>query len=211
MAIRCQRGTQHASTRSPGMLNIVNAFPSPQLAAAKRSLDTRQYATACAHLQEVLHKEPHNDVALSMLAAAFASQGRTSEAMTFCMQAIRANPSEISYKENLLQWCGQFRVTHYDELVEYALIECLKSGDRLDCLFMGPLWMSHMMATPAIYAAFNEVLAHKTPIDPDLPWNQEKAKLADLRPLLRPCFLLGIKHLVMTIPLFEKFITHVRR
>ncbi len=192
------------------MLNIVNAFPAAQLNAAKISLDNKQHDLAKAQLAEILRREPGNHIALSMMSEVFAGQVRWMEAIRFCMMAIRANPSEISYKENLIQWGGDHPVSGYDELAEYALLECLKSADRVDCSRLSVLWTSHIMVTPAFFAAYGPALAGMLPFDSRNRTIYE-AKITDLRPLLMPCFLLGIKNIILCNPLFEEFITHVRR
>ena len=133
----------------------------------------------------------------------YTAQGRARDAA----RAVLAHPDDVRPKEAFIQVAGGTAVIAFDETIDQAVVECLKAAETLDCAKMLVLWTTHLFSTPAFHAAYglrdkeNFAAANKGAFE----------QLSDLRPLVSPCFLLGIRSIVSDQPRFEEFITHVRR
>ena len=90
-----------------------------------------------------------------------------------------------------------------DELAG-ALVACLRTPDLASQL---ENWFGLMVSEPRFHAAYG--LANRRAFDPA---NQASfASIKDFRPLLAPLFLWGIKTHLVCRPVFEEFLTEVRR
>jgi len=141
--------------------------------------------------------------ALAMLAEMWTAQRRTRDAA----QAILAHPDDVRLKERFIEQAGGRPVIAFDATIEAALVECLQAAKQLDCAKMNVLWTTHLFRTPAFHAAYG--LRRKENFSAA---NKETFQsLSDFTPLFTRCFLLGVRHIVSDQPVFEEFITHVRR
>ena len=134
-------------------------------------------------------------------------EGRRQEAIALYARAILASPERLRAKEQFMKLAGRAVVDAFDPLIGGAILGCLRSARLVDCQQMQKLWLSHVTAHPDFRRAFG--LHHLRHFDPA---NQTFLRgLRDFRPLMTDCFLEGIKHIVPTVPLFEEFMTHLRR
>ncbi len=189
------------------MLNPAKASRPALLEAARSLIGRKNYPKAEVYIIEALRRDINDDAALSGLAELYILQGREKDAVALYMTAIRANPSELSYKERFIEIAGSQSVASYEELVEQTLLACLTETQRLDCAPLQNLWFSHMLHDPAFHSAFQ--LADRRPFAVENAAFFEG--LSNFKPLLKPCFLNGIRRLVVLNPLFDEFLTHVRR
>lgn len=189
------------------MPNVPKSSPaSSQHNSARRRLDRKEYKEAEHYILQILRKDINDHVGLAMLAELNVALGKYGEAAAYCMMAIKANPSILAYKEKLIELAGTHPVAMYEELTEYAVLECLKAAETLDCTAMQTLWYSHLLHSPEFHAAYG--LVGRKLFDPA---NKDFfEKIANFKPLFSPYFLLGIKNIVVENALFEEFITHLR-
>jgi ubiquinone/menaquinone biosynthesis C-methylase UbiE len=158
---------------------------------------------------EVLRREDNNPAAWALQAELYAVKGKISDAISSCARAICANPAALEYKQRFIELASGRTVTRYDELNEYALTECLKTPESLDCQRINLLWSTHITCTPDFYATYGQALVTMKLFDPA---NKEFfEKITNFKPLFSPCFLMGLRDIVVHTPLFEEFLTHIRK
>lgn len=168
---------------------------------------TREGESRPAHQLIELVRDVKDRAALARLTELCAAQGQIRAAVAQCTTAMRTHPEELHHKARFIELAGSMPILRYDEDVEYAVVECLKVADRLDCSKMQVLWTTHLCVTPAFHAAYG--LRDRKAFSPA---NKDVfERLSNFKPLFTPCFLLGVRTIVSYWPLFEEFITHVRR
>jgi SAM-dependent methyltransferase len=188
-------------------LNPAKASPVALRNAAQGLLDKQKYAEAESYLLEVLRRNVNDPAALALMAEVCAAKGLIREGLTCIMAAVNADPAELRYKERLTELADGIAATVYDEMAERAIIECLKSGETLDCTRLQRFWLSHLFLAPAFHAAFG--LLDRKVFDPaNKAWFES---LRDFSPLLTPFFLLGLRHIDVADARLEDFITHIRK
>lgn len=148
--------------------------------------------------------KPPSHHALALLAETQLHNNHPSEAFALYMQAVNACPSVRSYKERFLDLARSgIGISHSKEL-EDAFAACLKTPELASEL---ENWSALLLSNPDFHATY--ALADRAPFDPD---NQAHFRgLTDLTLLMRPLFLEGVKNHVVCDPVFEDFMTHIRR
>ncbi len=189
-------------------LNTAKASSVALMNAAQGSLDKGKYVEAESYLLEVLRRDMNDAAALALMAEVAVGKRLPYEALICITSAINAAPNEMRYKERLIELgSGGIATYAHSGPAEQAIVECLKSGDMLDCTRIHALWISHLFCIPSFQNAFG--LNGRKAFDPENKAHFEN--LPDLKPLFNPFFLLGIKHIVASNAVFEEFITHIRR
>jgi 2-polyprenyl-3-methyl-5-hydroxy-6-metoxy-1,4-benzoquinol methylase len=144
---------------------------------------------------------------LEAQADALARSGRRQEAIRLCARAIEAGDPQPSLKARFIKLAGSASVAEFESWIEAAILGCLRSSSVVDCQRMHRLWLTHITSHPEFRLAFGlHKLVHFDPAN--------KAffeGLTHFGPLMTERFLEGIKHIVPPVPVFEEFLTHVRR
>jgi SAM-dependent methyltransferase len=130
------------------------------------------------------------------------ARGDIETAFALYIQAVNVAPDIHLYKERFLELASRgLHVTHSNEL-ETAVAACLKTPDLAGAV---ENWAGLLMANPDFQATYG--LDGRRAFDPA----RKPTAVATIEPLLRPLFLQGMKSNVVCNPLFEEFITEVRR
>jgi SAM-dependent methyltransferase len=187
-------------------LNIKKASPTALVNAAQTLFDKGNLFEAETYLSEALEKNIQHASALALMADVLLYSGREHLALNHLMAAINADPSNLEYKERLIDRGGPISSTQYNELTERALVECLKTGDQLDCSRLRTFWASHLLMIPAFRDAFQ--LHTRRSFDTSNAAFFET--YTNFTPLFTPYFLLGLRHIVVGSDLFEGFVTSLR-
>jgi 2-polyprenyl-3-methyl-5-hydroxy-6-metoxy-1,4-benzoquinol methylase len=187
------------------MLNAATASNKALLKAAQACIDKGQYDLAEGYVMQALAKDMNYAPALALMTDVSYLKGASNFA--YLMMAIKADPDELAYKERFLdlnwpQWAVQ-----YEELTHFAILECLKSAEELDCSRLQRFWYSHLILTPEFRRSCDLTALRR--FDPLA--EEEFGKISDFSGFLIPYFLLGLKHLVVAQPLFEALIVRLRR
>src|SRR6266850_1244983 len=170
----------------------------------QRALERSDIATAERCLTEALQKSAKDHAALALMAEVRLRQKNVNEAFSLYIDAVNAAPEVHQYKKRFLNLASQGVAVNYSESLANALVACLKTPDLASLL---ENWSSLLLAEPKFHAAYG--LANQQDFDPS---NRAFfAGLTDFRPLFTPLFLEGIKSNVVCSPVFEEFITHIRR
>lgn len=147
---------------------------------------------------------PCNHETLAQLAEARLRSNQMSEGFALYMQAVNACPSIRLYKERFLDLARHgIRVPHSKDL-EDALAACLKTPE-----LAGEIenWSSLLLSS----ADFRAVYALDDPASFGAKDESCSRHLIDLDVLRRPLFVEGLKSHVVCDPVFEGFITRLRR
>src|SRR5262245_22356337 len=156
------------------------------------------------YLLKTLDQWSGDHEALALMAEVRLCQSQTVEAFSLYMRAVNAWPTVHAYKERFLELAGRgLSVAHSEEL-ETAVVACLKTPDLGSAM---ENWASLLMANPEFHAAFG--LANRRAFDKvSQPFF---FNTCDLKPLVRPLLLEGMKSNVVCHPVFEDFVTQLRR
>ena len=151
-----------------------------------------------------MKRSAKDHVALALSAEVRLRRNEVREAFVFYTLAVNAAPDVRLYKERFLELAGLgLPLAHSDSLAN-AFAACLKTPDLASRL---ENWAGLLLVEPRFHAAYG--LANRQAFDPS---NKVFfSGLTDFRPLLTPLFLEGIKSNVVCDPVFEEFITHIRR
>ncbi len=171
---------------------------------AEASLAEGNVEKAERALAEALTKAPNDHRALALMAELRLRNDRIGDAFDLYMRAVCASPGVHLYKERFLELAGRGLSVVHTEHLETAVAACLKTPDLAGAV---ENWASLLMASPDFQAAYG--LANRQPFDGAN--NSASFNLTDIRPLFRPLFLEGMKSSVVCDPVFEAFVTHVRR
>jgi 2-polyprenyl-3-methyl-5-hydroxy-6-metoxy-1,4-benzoquinol methylase len=138
---------------------------------------------------------------LGQRAEAALARGDIEDAFALYIRAVNAAPNVHLYKERLLEIARRgVDVVHSDAL-EGAVAACLKTPDLAGAV---ENWVGLLMANPRFQAAYG--LASRRPFD-----GSSAPTITDIEPLLGPLLLEGLKSNVVCDPVFEEFVTAVRR
>jgi len=171
---------------------------------AQRALEQGDTARAERCLAQALKRSAQDHAALALMAEVRLHQKNVNEAFALYRDAVNAAPDVHWYKKRFLDVAGLGVPVSYSESLADALVACLRTPDLASLL---ENWSSLLLAEPRFHAAYG--LANRQSFDPA---NRAFfAGLADFRPLFAPLFLEGIQSSVVCSPVFEEFITHIRR
>ena len=171
---------------------------------AQRALEQGDTETAERCLAEALKRNAKDHSALALMAEIRLRQKNVNGAFSLYRDAVNAAPQVHWYKKRFLNLAGLGVAVSYSESLANALVACLRTPDLASLL---ENWSSLLLAEPSFHAAYG--LANRQNFDPS---NRAFfAGLADFRPLFSPLFLEGIKSNVVCSPVFEEFITQIRR
>jgi tetratricopeptide (TPR) repeat protein len=173
---------------------------------ARSALHRGDIAESERFLAKVLKQNKKDHGSYAIIAELHLSQNRIHEALLSYMRAVNLHPQSLAYKERFLEIAGRTLATGYSKPLADALVACLKTRE-LDCTKVTRFWLSLVKVAPRFEATFG--LATRKSFDPSNRLFFEQ--LTDFRPLFTPLFLEGIKNLLVYDPLFEEFITHIRR
>jgi len=157
-------------------------------------------------LAVALKRDKQDHVCYALAAELRIAQNRAPEAILCYARAVNIAPRIRIYKERFLDLAGASIATSYSKPLANALIACFKTRE-IDCSKIVRFWRSLMEAEPRFHAAYG--LAGRQSFGPANGAFFEG--LTDFRPLCMPLFLEGIKRLLVYDPVFEEFVTHVRR
>ena len=167
---------------------------------AEASLAEGNFETAERSLAEALSRAPDDHKALALMAELRLRTDRIGDAFELYTRAVCASPGVHLYKERFLELAGNGLSVVHSEHLERAVAACLKTPDLAGAV---ENWSSLLMASPGFQAAYG--LAKRRPFD------GASFDFADIEPLCRPLFLEGLKSNVVCDPVFEAFVTHLRR
>ncbi len=171
---------------------------------AQRALEQDDVATAERCLATALKQSEKDHIALALMAEVRVRQNNVNEAFSLYMEAVNAAPQVHLYKKRFLNLASLGVPVNYSDSLANALVACLRTPDLASLL---ENWSSLLLVEPRFHAAYE--LANRQSFDPSN--STFFAGLTDFRPLFTPLFLEGIKSNVVCSPVFEEFITHVRR
>ncbi|TAL30016.1 MAG: methyltransferase domain-containing protein [Alphaproteobacteria bacterium] len=188
----------------------------------------RDMRNAIVSFNEALSLDKHDHASMAMLAEVYFAMGDVACA-GYSMMAMTEKPAEFRYKERFVHFANSMAFTEYSPLIENAIVECLKTPG-LDCGPLHPLWYNTFSLNPdfrSLYktyssadpvsrqksSGFKRMLGAFTGNAPSgyVFFDAENFKAAkDLKPLLRPFFVLGLKNLLVQSLPFEEFLVCLR-
>lgn len=161
---------------------------------------------AVEYLENAVEVDEADHNSLSLLAEIYLSVNDLPQAIGHYVLAIDASPDTLSYKENFLILAGGVTFEEYNQVIADALSRCLQTPE-LECQGAQILWYNLLIQHPEIKKIY------KGGADKGLPCfisaSLEKAK--SLSFLQTPLFVAGLQKLVIYNPIFEQFITALRR
>lgn len=163
------------------------------------------YDRAAANLDEALTLDENDDAAIALMGELFLEQGDPKQAVGFYVLAIGKNPEQAAYKHRFVEIAGMIPFNKYNQMMADALLACLKTAG-VDCARAQILWYTLLTSDPAfkdLYKFSNSgsyVTFNRKPFD----------KAENLKPLLTPFFVEGLRRIVVYHPVFEAFLTHLR-
>ena len=171
---------------------------------AREALAQNDLAGAEHSVARALERNAADDVALALSGEIRFKQNRPHEAFLFYLRAVNAAPQVHAHKARFLELASMGFPMRYSDELSSALTACLKTPDLASQL---ENWFGLMASEPRFQAAFG--FAARRKFDPAN--NAFFAAIRDFRPLLTPLFLEGIKAHLVYNPVFEQFMTQVRR
>jgi tetratricopeptide (TPR) repeat protein len=133
---------------------------------------------------------------LYRMAELFLEKQEPSAALEYYILAIQADGSNLLHKQRFLDICGALRLERYNADVEDTLLRCL-TAPGLDFSNAGPLWSTILQNNPEFAPFYTDLRLFEKKFDP--------------APLLKPCFLEGLRKLSIHEPGFEDFIRRLRQ
>lgn len=189
------------------MLNVKKSTPAALRSAARSQIERGMPMQAREYLMEALGRDTGDHEALALLAESYALQGQKMQAFSFYVLAVNAAPHEISYKEKFIRAAETVAMDKYNADAERAILSCLESAHALDEVKLRSVWFTHLYTIPDFLAAYS--FTGKTFISSGV--DDVYGQIATLKPLLTPFFLSGIRKFVIFRPIFEDFITAIRK
>lgn len=189
-------------------LNPAKASSLALMNAAKTAAAHNRDQQAEAYLKEILRRNSRDAEALFRLGDIYARHPQAfDQALHLLIEAVNADPTKPLYKERFMDCIRLVSAPAYAVSAEQAVVECLKTGDVLDCSRMRIFWRSLLLHIPDFQAAFR--LHECSPFNTK---NKEVfSRYRSFTSLLKPYFLLGIEHIPISDSLLEEFLTHVRK
>ncbi len=173
---------------------------------AEQAIKRGQADEAQRYLAQALRKRADDHAALATMAELRLADKDVLQAIFCYAHAIKARANIRSYKERFVDLAGSALAANYSADFASALVACFRTPD-LDCTKASRFWWSLVVAEPDFHAAFS--LAERRGFEPSNRAFFEN--LRDFGPLFSPLFLEGLRNLLPFDPLFEEFVTHIRR
>ena len=145
--------------------------------------------------------------AIEAQAAALDRSGRRQEAIRLCARSIQLGGTQPSLKALFINLAGSASVEGFWDWIEAAILGCLHSAAVVDCQRMHKLWLTHINS----HSEFQLTYGLHNLVHFDCANRAFFEGLVHFKPLMTERFLEGIKHIVPPVPIFEEFLTHVRR
>lgn len=172
---------------------------------ARERFRAKDYDAAREALENALLANPSNPVALALMGEIYFEHGDLRQAIGHYVLAIAANPEVPAYKERFIELAGLTPFYRHNEAMQAALEECLKTPG-LDCARAQILWYTLLTTQPA----FKKIYKFSN-FGSRVSFNVKSFDKADYRPLLDPFFLNGLKKIAVYHPVFEEFLTCLRK
>lgn len=166
----------------------------------------RQFEQAAEALEAALEIDPRDHISLSLMAEIRVAEENIDEAVAFYILAIEANPDNLDYKENFILLAGKTIYESYNEKAANALVACLRTPD-IESVNAQILWLSLFETLPGIKKLYEVTPSAKGPVLS----GAELKRGVDLFPLDTPLFIEGLKRIAVYHPMFELFLTRLRR
>jgi 2-polyprenyl-3-methyl-5-hydroxy-6-metoxy-1,4-benzoquinol methylase len=163
------------------------------------------YDRAAANLDEALTLDENDDAAIALMGELYFDRGDPKQAVGFYVLAIGKNPEQPAYKRRFIELAGMIPFNKHNQMIADALLACLATPG-IDCARAQILWYTLLTSNPEfqqLYKFSNSgsyVTFNRKPFD----------KAENLRPLLSPFFVEGLRRIVVYHPVFEAFLTHLR-
>jgi len=170
----------------------------------ERALEQEDLSKAERLLGKALKKNAKDHLSLALTAELYLRQKNLREAFTFYVRAVNAAPHIEGYKKRFLTLASLDLVFDYSEALAGAVVACLRTPNMASRL---ENWSRLLMAEPQFNAAYG--LAGRRPFDASNKSFFDQ--ITDFKPLLKPLFLEGIRHNIVCEPVFEEFVTSLRR
>lgn len=161
---------------------------------------------AVEYLESAVEVDEADHNSLSLLAEIYLSVNDLPQAIGHYVLAIDASPDTLSYKENFLILAGGVTFEEYNQVIADTLSRCLQTPE-LECQGAQILWYNLLIQHPEIKKIYKSGADKGLPCF--IPASLEKAK--SLSFLQTPLFVAGLQKLVIYNPIFEQFITTLRR
>lgn len=158
------------------------------------------------YLAQALARDERDHAALAMMAELRLAEEDVLQAIFCYAHAIDACPTSRPYKERFLDLASGALAANYSDVFANALIACFRTP-ALDCTQAGRFWVSLLVAEPRFHTAFG--LKGRRSFDPSNRAFFEG--LSAFQALFTPLFLEGLPRIVAYDPVFEEFVTHIRR
>src|SRR6185503_11224154 len=142
--------------------------------------------------------------ALAAMSETELQRNNINEAFRWCMAAVNTAPHVYAYKKRFLDLAQSGVDVRYSDALANAVAACLRTPELSGLLTN---WSLLASAEPGFHSAYG--LAQRKSFDPSN--GAFFAALNDFRPLFSPLFLEGLRGHVICDPVFEEFITHIRR
>jgi len=171
---------------------------------ARQALAAGDLAEAEHVLARALKRHPDDHMALALSGELHLRRNRAYEGFRSYLKAVNAAPQMHAYKERFLELASLGFPMRYNDELASALVACLKTPDLASQL---ENWFGLMASEPKFHAAYG--LTNRRSFDPANA--AFFASITDFRPLFAPLFLEGLKSNLVCNPVFEEFITSIRR
>ncbi len=148
---------------------------------------------------DALGPEDHDE--LFAAAEQFLAANDFRQAMGFLMLAVKADPSRLDTKRAFVRYSNAWFLQSYNPFMEEVLVECLKTDD-LDCSSIRGIWYTLFLYHPVFSRFFGTQGRFE---------KHTLSSVKDLRPMLTPYFLLGLRKLLICNRDFEKFLMALRK
>lgn len=159
---------------------------------------------AMEFFEEALALDETDAETLCAIGDAYCLVNDSTQAMGFYMLAIQMAPDVFKYKEKF-SCLAQFATIHaQNEAAEKIIVNCLETPD-LNCQGLSKMWYTGLFSHPC----FQAILPSR---EGAISFDRQKFEsLTDLGPFLDPYFVLGLRKLLVSHPVFEELLTALRQ
>lgn len=157
-------------------------------------------------LETSLEINPQEHGSLSLLAEIHFAQNDIAKAIGFYVLAIGADPSVRGYKNNFLLLGGRTPFVQYNPQTAAALVACLQTPD-IECGGAQIMWLSLFERSPGVDKLYKSRMGGVAPVFDPSGFTPD----VDLAALDTPLFIEGLSRIAIHYPVFDQFLTHLRR
>lgn len=172
----------------------------------RKNIASRQLDAAREELEDVLDADAHNAAALSLMGELYFEHGDLRQAIGHYVLAITENPENFSSKERFIELAGFSPFYKANDVMRKVLLTCLQTP-KLDCARAQILWYTLLMTHPAFKNIYKSSNFGSTVSFNIKAFDRAK----DTSALLDPFFLDGLKKIAVYHPVFEEFLTYLRK